>query len=217
MDSTTDTEHYKKNFSALCKSLAETLSGESIGEPIEPPVEPPVEPIEPEVPPEPETPTVEFAIKATGNVKVIINGHTIAIEVDGIPANQRDVITTVFGGEEDQEYSSYAPYDSQGRGPFLNDTDLYVALPWRFEGEKSRVKVYNRENSKSAVGEVWDVGPWFIDDDYWTTGLRPLAELCYLNSVPCPRGPNQGKVPNGAGIDVSPAMAKALGYLEREL
>jgi hypothetical protein len=26
-----------------------------------------------------------------------------------------------------------------------------------------------------------------------------------------PRGPNQGKTPNGAGIDITPAAAKAIG------
>ena len=209
VDSSTDADHYKNAFDEVCRVIAETLAGIKIGAP---PIEPPVEPEEPGPSPEPETPVVEIDVRATGNVRVIINGQEIQIEVGGIPANQRDVITTVFGGKADQEYSSYGPYDSQGRGPFLNDKDLYVALPWKFTGERPQVKVYNRETGKSAVGDIMDVGPWFTDDSYFDTGLRPLAEVCYMNGTECPRGPNEGKVPNGAGIDVSPGMAKALGF-----
>ena len=206
VDSSTDAEHYRQAFDEVCRVIAETLAGIKISAP---PIEPPVEPVEPVAP---ETPVVEIDVRATGNVRVIINGQEIQIAVAGIPANQRDVISTVFGGKADQEYSSYGPYDSQGRGPFLNDTDLYVSLPWKFTGERPQVKVYNRETGKSAVGDIMDVGPWFTDDSYFDTGLRPLAEVCYMNGTECPRGPNQGKVPNGAGIDVSPAMAKALGF-----
>ena len=203
VDSSTDAEHYENAFDEVCRVIAETLCGQPIGAPIEPPVEP-VEPEEPS--PSPETPVVEFTIKATGRVNVIINGHMIEIDVSGIPANQRDIITTVFGGAGDPNHSAY------GGDEFLNDTDLYVAMPWKFTGERPQVKVYNRETGKSAVGEIMDVGPWFIDDAYWDTGLRPLAEVCYMNGTECPRGPNEGKVPNGAGIDVSPGMAKALGF-----
>ena len=203
VDSSTDAEHYQKAFDQVCHVIAETLSGLTIGAP---PVEPPIEPIEPVPPTEAETPVVEFTIKATGKVNVIINGHTIEIDVGGIPANQRDVITTVFGGETDQEYSAY------DGDLFLDDEDMYVALPWKFTGDRPQVRVYNRETGKSAIGDILDVGPWFIDNAYWDTSLRPLAELCYMNGIPCPHGPNEGKVPNGAGIDVSPAMAKALGF-----
>jgi hypothetical protein len=82
----------------------------------------------------------------------------------------------------------------------------------RIEGERTLVKVWNRENGKSAIGEILDVGPWLTDDEAYVMGdQRPLAETCYKNKQPLPRGPTEGIVPNGAGFDISPAMAKALG------
>jgi len=167
---------------------------------------------------------VDLTLTKRGDVIVMINGEqfnnsppteppeTPAAEV---PANQQDIITTVFGGAADDEYSAYGPYDSQGRGPYLNDSDYYVSLPWTISGAGRdgdiNVKVTNRANGKALVGWVGDKGPWFVDDNYTATGDRPLAEQCYEAGEPCPRGPNQGTVPNGAGIDISPAMARDLG------
>jgi N-acetylmuramoyl-L-alanine amidase len=129
-------------------------------------------------------------------------------DVDGeadIP-RQRDIVATVFGGADDYNVSAYDEHK------VLNDKDLYVALPDRFDGERPKVRVTNRANSKSAVAEIWDVGPWNIADPYWTVGARPMAETCYDNGTPLPSGPNAGRVPsNGAGIDLSPALANAIG------
>ena len=99
VDEPTDAEHYENAFDEVCRVIAETLAGSRSARPIEPPVEP----VEPVPPNEAETPVVEFNVKATGNVSVIINGQEINIDVGGIPANQRDVISTVFGGKADQE------------------------------------------------------------------------------------------------------------------
>jgi hypothetical protein len=115
------------------------------------------------------------------------------------------VTATVFGGAADNERSAYAPYG------FLNDTDLYLSLPDRFEGARPRVGVKG-PNGISAVADIMDVGPWLTDDPYWMFNRRPTAEICYLNKTPLPSGPNKGKIPsNPAGIDLSPALAKAVG------
>jgi N-acetylmuramoyl-L-alanine amidase len=112
-----------------------------------------------------------------------------------IPPNQRDIIATVFGGEDDYNVSAY------DEDKVLNDSDLYVALPDRFEGERPLVRVISRVSGKSAVAEIWDVGPWNTDDPYWETGARPAAES---------GTDEKGRITNGAGIDLSPALAEAL-------
>jgi hypothetical protein len=113
-----------------------------------------------------------------------------------IPPNQKDIVASMFGGEADYNTSAYDP------NKVLNDTDLYVALPDKFTEERPNVKVYNRETGAVAVAEIWDVGPWNIDDPYWDKGTRPQAET----------GTDMtGRATNGAGIDLSPALARLLG------
>lgn len=112
-----------------------------------------------------------------------------------IPANQTDIIATVFGGEDDYNVSAY------NENMVLNDIDLYIALPDRFSGERPPVRVYNRESGIDVVAEIWDVGPWNTDDPYWEKGTRPQAETGTDMS---------GRSTNGAGIDLSPALAAAL-------
>jgi hypothetical protein len=77
-----------------------------------------------------------------------------------------------------------------------------VALPDRFEGERPLVRVHNRASGVSATAEIWDVGPWNTDDPYWQTGTRPAAES---------GTDEKGRTTNGAGIDLSPALAKKVG------
>jgi hypothetical protein len=85
-------------------------------------------------------------------------------------------------------------------------------LPFKFQGDRPKVRVINRETGQEVVCEIVDLGPWLTDDEAYVMGdQRPLAETCYLNSEPLPRGPNAGKVPNGAGIDVTPGAARAIG------
>ena len=128
-------------------------------------------------------------------------------DIDRPVTMQIAITATVFGGESDPNYSAY------DETKFLNDEDLYVALPYRFEGERPKVRVYNRKNNVSAIAEIWDTGPWMISDDYWTIGMRPIAETCYNKQKPLPDGPNAGDVPsNPAGIDLSPALADVLEH-----
>ena len=127
----------------------------------------------------------------------------IAIAISGkvlvpksIPDNQRDIIASTFGGTDDYNVSAYDD------GLVLDDTSFYVALPDRFEGERPDVRVFNNATGASAVAMILDVGPWNIDDPYFFMNTRPQAES----------GTDmQGRTTNGAGIDLSPALAKALG------
>lgn len=116
-----------------------------------------------------------------------------------------DIKASVFGGSKDPNKSAYSPFDN------ITDTELSVALPWKFVGLRPRVWVKNRANGKEVVCQIRDLGPWLLDDDYWENDTRPLAETCFKNKQPLPRGPHKGKVPNGAGIDLTPGAARAIG------
>jgi hypothetical protein len=114
----------------------------------------------------------------------------------GVPDNQKAITASVFGGESDYNVSAY------DEDKVLNDSDLYVALPDRFEGTRPKVLVFNPAFGKTEIASIEDVGPWNIDDPYWLSGERPQAES----------GTDMtGRTTNGAGIDLSPALAKALG------
>jgi hypothetical protein len=113
-----------------------------------------------------------------------------------IPDNQRMITATVFGGINDYNVSAY------NENMVLNDVDFYVALPDRIEGERPRVLVVNVETNRAAIAMIEDVGPWNTDDPYWQTNMRPQAET---------GTDEKGRETNGAGIDLSPALAKAIG------
>jgi N-acetylmuramoyl-L-alanine amidase len=162
--------------------------------------------------------TVDLQIKLTGDVVLSINGEdfhsspTAPEAPSEIPSWQSDIEATVFGGGSDINYSAYPPYDQSGNGAYLNDTALYVALPYRFEGERPHVRVYHGE--LSAEASIEDVGPWCTTNPYWLLHERPLAEQCFYEAAPLPAGsgPNAGTVPtNKAGIDLSPALASKIG------
>ncbi len=55
---------------------------------------------------------------------------------------------------------------------------------------------------KSVDCSIVDVGPWNINDPYWLRGARPQAESGTDTT---------GRHTNRAGIDLTPAVAKALG------
>jgi uncharacterized protein (TIGR02594 family) len=113
-----------------------------------------------------------------------------------------DITATVFGSYEG-ERSAY--------GGELDDSEPFVALPDRFEGERPGVEIMN-EDGEIFPASIQDVGPWMTTDDYWAKGTRPIAETCYQNETPIPSGPQKGRVPsNPAGIDLSPSLARSLG------
>jgi N-acetylmuramoyl-L-alanine amidase len=240
VDSSADADLYAANFEAICKSLAETIGRITIGEQPPEPGEPP-EPTEPPaeetavltittektgnmvialnnqalvVGDDPDTPNrVIMSLSIEGGVEVFINGQKYnnaeglpppGSEIDEYPANQSNIIATVFQDSS----TAYPPFNG------ISDSELSVSLPWKFaESERSelRVRVQSDETGEYADCGIRDVGPWLTDDAYWSYGLRPLAETCFLENRPLPRGPHQGTIPNGAGVDLSPAAAEAIG------
>lgn len=120
---------------------------------------------------------------------------------------QRNIETTVFGGEDDPNDSAYPPY------AFIDDNVLGCALPFRFSNTaRPKVLVRNQANGKEVTVDIVDLGPWMIDDEYWEIDMRPVAETCYERGMSLPSGPNEGKIPtNGAGLDLTPAAARAIG------
>jgi N-acetylmuramoyl-L-alanine amidase len=220
VDSAADADLYRANFDAICAAIADAISGREVEAPPERPERP-----EPEPPPDLTGDNrVDILGAVEGDVTIIINGQrvtggprcrnvvTLQIAMHGdvtlsingqdfhnapsIPPNQCGIIASVFGGEGDYNTSAYDP------DKVLNDTDLYIALPDRIEGERPQVRVYNRATGKSATATIEDVGPWNTDDPYWSNGTRPQAESGTDMS---------GRETNGAGIDLSPALASAIG------
>jgi N-acetylmuramoyl-L-alanine amidase len=213
VDSSIDANNYRQQFEAICERIAEVVSDEEIGG-----APPDIEEPEPD-----DENRVDIVGAVQGNVTVVINGEVVhgdtrgvdlvtmqitmhgdvSVTINGqdfhnkqfIPENQTGITASVFGGESDHNVSAY------DENKVLNDTDLYIALPDRFEGERPNVRVYNRETGTSSTAEIWDVGPWNIDDPYWDTGTRPQAESGTDMS---------GRETNEAGIDLSPALAKVL-------
>ena len=97
----------------------------------------------------------------------------------------------MFGGAHDIETSAYT-------GHRIDDTIVGVALPARLPNAKVRV----RNGDKSVVADVVDIGPWNTNDPYWEAHKRPQAES----------GTDmRGRHTNKAGIDLTPAAARALG------
>lgn len=109
-------------------------------------------------------------------------------------AKQTGIIATVFGGAGDEQPSAYGDVPKDWPAKFG------VALPYRFSGTRPKVRVYSR--GLSALAEIVDVGPWNTHDNYWDKAARPQAESGADMS---------GRHTNGAGIDLTPALAQALG------
>jgi N-acetylmuramoyl-L-alanine amidase len=207
VDSSADGTAYREHFEQICTRIAEVVGEVTIGEspPIEepPPVEPP--------PTETEVPRVEISIKAIGQVVISINGQDFMLNEPGpeepatlvFQPNHQDIICSVFGGSSDPNDSAYPPYDR------ITDTELSCALPLKFSGKRPHVLVHNIATGKDVVCAIRDVGPWMIDDEAYVLGdARPIAEP---KGSKIPSGKNQGKTSNGAGIDLTPAAAKAIG------
>ncbi len=78
-----------------------------------------------------------------------------------------------------------------------------MALPFRFRVRPlPRVRVVNAASKASVDCAIVDVGPWNTDDPYWENDERPQAETGV---------DRRGRATNGAGIDLTPAAAKAIG------
>jgi uncharacterized protein (TIGR02594 family) len=105
-----------------------------------------------------------------------------------------NIVATQFGGAGDEQpvaYSDVKPGWPDRPG---------VALPFRFASPRPGVRVW--KDGKSVDCPIVDVGPWYPSirgpsDPYWTTGTRPRAEA--------------DDATNQAGIDLTPAAARAIG------
>lgn len=107
-------------------------------------------------------------------------------------------------------------------GPWPGDDFLGVGLP---SVKSLRKKVLLAYQGLECIAEVYDVGPFSIDDDEYVFGTeKPRAET--FKGKQCPRslkddsiatipdgkgGWKEINISNGAGIDLFPATAKALG------
>jgi uncharacterized protein (TIGR02594 family) len=138
-------------------------------------------------------PAIGAVMMPTGspvNVQVPPDGAPAAAPMPAAsPGRQTNITATMFGGPK----SAYG-------GP-IDDNRPGCALPHRFVGERPQVKVTAKRSGVSIVCDIVDVGPWNINDPYWTTGARPQAET---------RTDMTGRHTNGAGIDLTLAAAKAL-------
>jgi hypothetical protein len=84
-------------------------------------------------------------------------------------------------------------------GGIIQPGDRFVALPHPCA---LRRDVEIRYQGRALVVPVLDVGPWNVDDDYWSSGQRPAAE----------HGRGTYRTPvNRAGIDLSDATVATLG------
>ena len=90
-------------------------------------------------------------------------------------------------------------------GGVIRPGDHFVALP---HPSALRRDVELRYGARVLVVPVLDVGPWNVDDDYWSNGQRPAAE----------RGRGAYRTPaNRAGIDLSDATFATLGLRDNDV
>jgi N-acetylmuramoyl-L-alanine amidase len=239
-DSSADCANGRQYWEAICHAIAEKIAAVDLDE-VVPPEPPEPEPEPPDVTGDNRVairgaatgdvqclingstvygvykqgqPVVDLFIEMTGDVVVVLNGEEFhnkpEPDGEGISDNHTDIEATVFGGSGDPNNSAYPPYDA------LGDSELYVALPVNVTDAAKRdrgVKVWSHGTQINAVAKIRDKGPWMVDDNDYVDGTaRPMAETCHDEGAPLPRGPNAGMVPsNRAGIDLSPALARALG------
>lgn len=137
-------------------------------------------------------PDVVASLGAPTVVKPVNASATMEFQTEpAAPYLNKGIVATVFGGAPDIETSAYT-------GHRIDDTIVGVALPAHMPGAK--VRVHN--GSKSVVADVVDIGPWNTNDPYWIAHARPQAES----------GTDmRGRHTNKAGIDLTPATARALG------
>jgi len=103
------------------------------------------------------------------------------------------ITATSFGGSADPNTSAYDKH-------LITDTELGAALPFHFPNPVPSIRVFCDGHSVDC--KLVDVGPWNVNDPYWTSGARPEAETGTDNT---------GRRTNLAGIDLTPGAWKALG------
>lgn len=118
------------------------------------------------------------------------------------PQRFNNIVATEFGGTGDEQPSAYADVKPGWPGR------PGVALPYRWShGPRPRVRVWLR--GRFVDCDIMDVGPWNTQDPYWLVdGKRPQAES---------GTDTRGRKTNKAGIDLTPAAAKAIGLSGKDM
>lgn len=112
-----------------------------------------------------------------------------------IKVRHPNILATVFSSGESGAKGSY--------GKWIDDDIVGVALPFKFLGDRPLVRLSYRNRIISNI-KVVDVGPWNKGDAEYVLGdARPRVERDQIDDF--------GRTPvNKAGIDLSPALARAL-------
>jgi hypothetical protein len=112
------------------------------------------------------------------------------------------ITATVFGGGTDPNQSAYDGHE-------ITDTEIGCSFPCHYPKPLPLVRIRNTATGRSLdnVSPV-DVGPWNTRDDWLRAGRRPQAEQQHASHTIA----DDGRIPsNDAGIDLTPAAARALG------
>ncbi len=112
-----------------------------------------------------------------------------------------NVVGTVFSGPYDIDPKTLRPNTSAYTGKTVDPNALGAALPFKFEHAPGQLpdvylKITSKRTGKSTVAPIVDLGPHKGDNPYWDI----------------PNGdPTSGDPVNRAGLDMTPATARALG------
>ena len=88
-------------------------------------------------------------------------------------------------------------------GHVIQSNDFFAALP-DISARGKQVQV--SYSGKTRTVTVEDVGPWYTDDPYWNLDGVPLAQKDQQANRAVTRGPNAGRMTNGAGIDLADGL-----------
>lgn len=119
------------------------------------------------------------------------------------PRRMTNITATVFGWSGDEGKS-----EQRGAyGQLIDVSKPGVALPFRFTGKRPKVRIFYK--GRSVVADIVDRGPWNLNDDYWNTSHgRPRVEVQLAAGA---LAENRQRPRNDAGIDLTPAAARAIG------
>src|SRR5271165_6296064 len=100
----------------------------------------------------------------------ILRSLTAGEKIPGPGIGGNNILASEFGGGSD--FPMHSAY-----GGIVDPNALQVALPARLLLPNRNVQVRRGDGQGSWIAcKVNDVGPWNVNDPYWTTGSRPAAE-----------------------------------------
>lgn len=148
---------------------------------------------------------ISYAIASIGNQDVwlaILRALAPGQTPPGPGVGGNNVTATEFGGGSDFPMAS-------AYGGTVDPNSPQVALPAHLSAISRKIQVKLSGNPGPWIAcAVNDVGPWNVNDPYWSTGGRPAAESEHASGTLA----QNNKVPsNPAGIDLTPAVMNSLG------